>query len=56
MMMESESLEHSILVEENNSYSLSDDGVGILADDPFFDEFVVEMKNYRENFDAESYK
>jgi hypothetical protein len=52
--MELANVEQSILVEENSSHNLSDDGVGILADDPFFDEFVAEIKKYRESIDAES--
>lgn len=49
-----EYLEQSVFVEVDGSHLLSGDGVGILVDDPFFDEFVAEMKNYRESIDAES--
>jgi hypothetical protein len=41
-----------IYVEVDESHRLPNDGVGILVDDPFFDEFVAEMKAYREEVDA----
>ncbi len=41
-----------ICVEVDESHRLPNDGVGILANDPFFDEFVAEMKSYREQLDA----
>ena len=39
-------------IEVDASHRLPNDGVGILASDPFFDEFVAEMKTYREQLDA----
>ena len=41
-----------VWVEVDESHCLPNDGVGILANDPFFDEFIEEMKSYREQVDA----
>ena len=41
-----------VCVEADESHQLANDGVGILAHDPFFDEFVEEMKTYQEQVDS----
>ncbi len=40
-----------VCIEVDESHRLPNDGVGILANDPFFDEFEAEIKNYRERMD-----